>query len=254
MLENTNEIYAISELRSIDLLRKEDLDKLRELLPELRHNWETQTIWRTETLMRYSVLNDIDCPDRESKYYQAKTEQLVFFEQLFTLAFEYQKQLKKLEIIEAEVEELQDKLNDDLKSYQIKKIQAEIGIKEIEKKELAYNLENMKIQARERMREIVTWSKIKNELDDGSFDIDDVDKSQLISLMRRYIQVTWAAVSTNNQNDPSSMVNILAHYETLGRECISRGIMEEVLEPFRDRPEIIEFVKYGFGSGGEDGK
>jgi hypothetical protein len=241
----TRQVSTLYDIREIkNLLEEKDLRKIQELLPELRHNWETQTIWRTETLMRYSVLNDVDCPDNASKYHQAKVEQLVFFEQLFILSLQYQKQLRKIEIKKAEIEELQDRLLEPLKSYEIKKLQANIEIKEIESKELLYELENMRIQARERVREIATWSKIKDELNDGSFDIDDINETQLISLMRRYIQETWHAVSSGGQNDLSSINNILAHYETLGRECISRGLMDEVLRPFKNRGEILDFVNY----------
>lgn len=242
MTRQVSTLYDIREIKN--LLEEKDLRKIQELLPELRHNWETQTIWRTETLMRYSVLNDVDCPDNASKYHQAKVEQLVFFEQLFILSLQYQKQLRKIEIKKAEIEELQDRLLEPLKSYEIKKLQANIEIKEIESKELLYELENMRIQARERVREIVTWSKIKDELNDGSFDIDDINETQLISLMRRYIQETWHAVSSGGQNDLSSINNILSHYETLGRECISRGLMDEVLRPFKNRGEILDFVNY----------
>lgn len=242
MTRQVSTLYDIREIKN--LLEEKDLRKIQELLPELRHNWETQTIWRTETLMRYSVLNDVDCPDNASKYHQAKVEQLVFFEQLFILSLQYQKQLRKIEIKKAEIEELQDRLLEPLKSYEIKKLQANIEIKEIESKELLYELENMRIQARERVREIATWSKIKDELNDGSFDIDDINETQLISLMRRYIQETWHAVSSGGQNDLSSINNILAHYETLGRECISRGLMDEVLRPFKNRGEILDFVNY----------
>lgn len=242
MTRQVSTLYDIREIKN--LLEEKDLRKIQELLPELRHNWETQTIWRTETLMRYSVLNDVDCPDNASKYHQAKVEQLVFFEQLFILSLQYQKQLRKIEIKKAEIEELQDRLLEPLKSYEIKKLQANIEIKEIESKELLYELENMRIQARERVREIATWSKIKDELNDGSFDIDDINETQLISLMRRYIQETWHAVSSGGQNDLSSINNILSHYETLGRECISRGLMDEVLRPFKNRGEILDFVNY----------
>jgi hypothetical protein len=87
----------------------------------------------------------------------------------------------------------------------------------------------MQIQAKERMREIEIWSKVKKEIDDGSFDKDNKDKNQLVSLTRRYIQEAWNAVHNGKNGDISSYNNILAQFEMLVKECYSRGIIQEVI-------------------------
>ena len=46
-------------------------------------------MFRTETEMRISVLNDLKHPTPGAKYWQAVREQNVFFEQMIFLSFDY---------------------------------------------------------------------------------------------------------------------------------------------------------------------
>jgi hypothetical protein len=77
-LENRSERY-LTDVKKANLLPIELEERLIQLKPELTHVVKTQTIWRTETEIRCSVLNDMNFPDKASKYHQAKLEQLVFF-------------------------------------------------------------------------------------------------------------------------------------------------------------------------------
>lgn len=237
--------HFLQDIKQADLLPNNLLSKVENMLPELKHNIETQTIWRTETEIRCSVLNDKDCPDKASKYHQAKLEQMVFFEQLLQLSFEYRKMQQELFIKEADIEELYDRLEQSTKPYENKKLKAQINIKEIEKQELIYGLRNMQIQGKERVREIETWSKIKEELDDGSFDKDSKDSNQLISMTRRYIQEAYNILHLNNTSDTAGYNNILAQFYSLCKECIARGVFEEVLNYFYDS-KIIEWIAQVF--------
>jgi|GEM_PF-1720687 len=240
-------VKYVDNLKSSNLLEDEDLLKFNSLLSELRENFENQTIWRNEILMRYSVLNDKDCPDNASKYFQAKTEQLVFFEELILLSLRFKKTIQELELKEVEIEELYDKLYERLKKYEERKIKAQINIKEIEKQEIIFSLERMKVEARERMREIALWSKLKKEYDDGTFNTINQEESQLISLTRRYIQEAWNVFNLGGPyTDISSVNNILGQFETLCRTCIEKGIMNKVLSIFNSNSDMVKFVKSTF--------
>lgn len=222
----------ITNIKRSNLLSDDLFTKVKSILPELKHDFDTQTIWRTETEIRCSVLNDKDFPDKASKYHQAKLEQSVFFDQLLQLSFDYRKKQQELDIKDAEIEELQDLINTDgMKSYRIKKIQAQINIKEIEKQELVYGLNNMKKQGEERVRELTTWSKIKNELDDGSFDIDNKDTTELVSLTKKYIQEAYNASHIQSQ-DIASFNNIMAQFVSLCKECFKRKVLSDILKEF----------------------
>lgn len=238
----------LTNIKQADLLTPELLKRVQTMLPELKHNFETQTIWRTETEIRYSVLNDKDFPDKAAKYHQAKIEQNVFFEQLLILSFDYRKHQEKIEIKEAEIEEIDFKLSQHgLKSFEIKKLNAEKRIKEIELQELVYGLENMRKQGEERVRELEIWSKIKDELDDGTFDKDSKDANQLISLTRRYCQEAFNAVQIQG-TDIASFNNVISQFEMLCKECIARGIFEkEILMHFGINSTLSQWLIQYFG-------
>lgn len=223
----------LRNIEKADLLTPELTQKITALAPELGHVFKTQTVWRTETEIRCSVLNDMNFPDNASKYHQAKIEQLVFFEQLLHLSFEFRTLKQDLNILEAEAEEIEYKLqNEELKSFEIKKLTAELNKKNIEIEEKLFGIQHYQIQARERIREIEIWSKIKDEVDDGSFDKDAKDTNQLISISRRYIQEAWNAVHMGKNSDISSFNNITAQFHSMVKECIARGIFEELMKPW----------------------
>lgn len=233
----------LTDVKKAKLLPQDAVERLSALVPEIKHVFETQTIWRTETEMRCSVLNDLSFPDKASKYHQAKLEQMVFFEQLLHLSFDFRKLQEDLSILEADIEELEDKLtNSDLKSYEIKRLTAELNKKNIEKEQMSYNVQHMQIQAKERTREVELWSKIKNELYDESFDKDNKDTNQLFSMTRRYIQEAFNAMIVGKNGDISSYNNIVGQFEMLVKECYIRGILDEALSYFSD-PKIGLWVK-----------
>ena len=71
------------------VLNKTDLQAFKKLVPELRDTWTKKQMYRTETEMRVSVLNDFKRPNNASKYWQCVREQSVYFENLMSLSFEY---------------------------------------------------------------------------------------------------------------------------------------------------------------------
>jgi len=237
----------LKHIKEADLLPENLSQKIKHLIPELKHNHMTQTIWRTNTEIRCSVLNDKDFPDKAAKYHQAKLEQMVFFEQLLNLSFEYRKNQEKLTMKEADIEGLEYKLaNDDLLPHEKKKLEARLNIKNIEKEEILLGLQNMQVQAKERVREIEIWSQIKEELDDGTFDKDNKDNNQLLSMTRRYIQEAFNVVTLGQNSDISSVNNIMAQFESLCKECIHRGLFDEVLNHFHPQSNIVKWVSQVF--------
>jgi hypothetical protein len=231
----------LSDIKSANLLSNALSIRVQELLPELLHNIETQVTWRTETEIRCSVLNDANHPDNAAKYHQCKLEQMVFFEQLLHLSFEYRKLQQDISIIEANIEELDDKLSkpnkphfpfEALKPYEVKKYTAEREKLKIDLENQAYAVHSMQKQAKERMREIEIWSKLKAEFDDGSFDKDNKDTNQLLSMTRRYVIEGYNAIMIGKNGDISSYNNIVAQFRMLVKECVLRGVFGEMIGYF----------------------
>lgn len=151
-----------------DILDENDFNALVLLKEELQDTWIKKQIFRTETEMRVSVLNDIKHPTKASKYWQCVREQNAFFESIITLSFEYRKNEVKIKKIKRQLEEETDELEKELL--------------QVELEEYLYARSNMQLIAKDRIREIKLWSKLKNELDDGSFDKVNVNSHQMQSL------------------------------------------------------------------------
>ena len=150
-----------------NLLDPEDVKQFKGLTEELRDTWTKKQMFRTETEMSFSVLNDAKYPTKAAKYWQCVREQNVFLENLMSLSFDYRR-------AEVKIKRLQEKL--DKEEDPLKKELLQIDIDE-----KIYNKASMQLVARDRMREIKLWSKFKKKFDDGSFDTKDVNTHQLHS-------------------------------------------------------------------------
>ena len=169
MTEKRN-IHALIEKEAPslnNLLDPNDVKEFKELTNELRDTWQKKQVFRTETEMRFSVLNDLKYPTNAAKYWQCVREQNVYLEQLMSLSFECRRHETKVKFIEKKLEKETDQ-------YKIENYQIDLD-------EKRYNLANMQLVARDRMREIKLWSVLKKEFDDGKFDTKDVNTHQLDS-------------------------------------------------------------------------
>ena len=180
---------GVTKIRDVSILEKDDMQSVSKLTKELQRVFEVHQMWRTETEMRYSVLNDVSFPASASKYWQCVREQNVFWENLVQLSCNYQKQQGELELLEIEYDEI--KGNN-------KKANAQRKIKDAEIKEKQFGLMNMRLQGHDRVREIKLWEKIKNELTDkADFDINDVNKHQADSYAKRWEKEMQVGAQTN---------------------------------------------------------
>ena len=159
-------------MNDLAVLNKEDQKVYNNLLDECRDSWHKRQVFRTETEMRLAVLNDGKHPTPAAKYWQAVREQSVFFDNVMALSFEYRRNVIKLEQKEKELKKEQDALERDL-------IQIDID-------ELKWIVDSQKQEAHHRIRELEHWSRIKTELDDGSFDTVDPNTHQQVSLPKRF--------------------------------------------------------------------
>ena len=78
------------------MLPSKDNGFINKIKNELNDTMAKRQMFRTETEMRFSVLNDGKHPTKASKYWQSVREQGVFIENLHTLSFEYRRNLVKL--------------------------------------------------------------------------------------------------------------------------------------------------------------
>ena len=184
-----------------NILPQEDVAKFKTMVGELRDTWTKKQIFRTETEARISVLQDLKYPTRAAKYWQCVREQNVFLENLMTLSFDYRKEDVEIKKLEKQLTKETDELEKEL-------IQIKIDEKNFYKA-------SMQLTAKDRMREIKLWSQIKKEVDDGSFDKNDVNLHQLESYHKIMInrKNTLSAASTQPE-----IFNVLGQLDGIEKE------------------------------------
>ena len=87
--QETKDLAITDDLKPIlSVLKEEDAKTVVALKEELTDTWTKKQIFRTETEMRISVLNDGKHPTQASKYWQSVREQNAMFEALMGLSFD----------------------------------------------------------------------------------------------------------------------------------------------------------------------
>ena len=202
MTEKRN-IHALIEKEAPslnNLLDPEDVKEFKAMTAELRDTWTKKQVFRTETEMRMSVLQDMKYPTKAAKYWQCVREQNVFLENLMSLSFDCRRS-------EAKVKWLEKKIETEKDEYKLTKYQIDLD-------EARYALANMQLVARDRMREIKLWSTLKKEFDDGTFDTQDVNRHQLDSY--HMIMKNKAETLTSGSSQPE-VFNVLGQLNTIER-------------------------------------
>ena len=183
------------------MLKKEDNKFLKELKIELEDTRNKAQIYRTETEMRYSVLNDGRFPTKASKYWQAIREQNVFYENLQQESYVYRRMLVEIKKVEEAIAKETDEL--------------ELELLEIDLEEKIWQKNNIARKATDRVREIEHWSRIKKELDDGSFDTQNVDTHQKESLK---LQLQERAKNLTPGSSQGEMINVIGPLKTIDED------------------------------------
>jgi hypothetical protein len=183
-----------------DILDVEDVKEFKKLIPELQDTWKKKQMFRTETEMRFSVLSDNKYPTRAAKYWQCVREQNTHFENLMHLSFDARKNDVEIEKLRVKIKEEKNKLEKELL--------------QIELEEKIYSKASMELVAKHRMREVATWSKLKKEFHDGSFDDKDVNTHQAHSYKLRLEH--QKATLTPGSSQPE-VFNVLGQLNTLDR-------------------------------------
>ena len=202
MTEKRN-IHALIEKEAPslnNLLDPEDVKEFKAMTAELRDTWTKKQVFRTETEMRMSVLQDMKYPTKAAKYWQCVREQNVFLENLMTLSFECRRSEAKIKWLEKKIETEQDE-------YKLEKYKIDLD-------EERYGLANMQLVAKDRMREIKLWSTLKKEFDDGTFDTKDVNRHQLESY--HHIMKNKAETLSSGSSQPE-IFNVLGQLKTIER-------------------------------------
>ena len=137
------------------------------------------------------------------------------------LSFEYRRNESKIRFTKDKIKTLSKELEDaelggidsstdewfSKKQYSLEKYQIDLD-------ELNFSRANMELVARDRMREIKLWSKLKVENDDGSFDKQNVNTHQLDA----YHKVMENRKDTlSPQSSQPEVFNVIGQLKTIER-------------------------------------
>jgi len=197
-----------------NILDQDDVKDFKKLIPELQDTWHKKQMFRTETEMRFSVLNDYKHPTKASKYWQCVREQNVFLENLMSLSFDYRRTEVKIKRLQQKLEQEEDPIKREL-------LQIDID-------EKVYGKASMQLVARDRMREIKLWSKFKKQFDDGSFDTKDVNTHQLNSY---HLTMKNKAETLTQGSSQPEVFNVLGQLQSIERIKKENGQIETTKKP-----------------------
>ena len=183
-----------------NVLDPQDFKQFVALKEEIKDTWHKKQVFRTETEMRMSVLQDAKYPTKAAKYWQCVREQNVFFENLMSLSFDYRKNEVRIKRIKKKLAEETDPLK--------------VEMLEIQLEEKLYGRANMELVAKDRMREIEHWSRLKKEYNDGTFDDKNVNTHQAESY--KYILTNKVKTLTPGSSQPE-VFNVVGQLQTLER-------------------------------------
>jgi hypothetical protein len=198
-----NEIALLNKAKDtlVPMLSSDLETKLAGLADELQETYAKRQIWRTQTEMMFSVLDDSKHPTPASKYWQCVREQSVFYEQLVQLTLDYRR--NNIAILEIE-EKLQ---GDDLNKFERMNL-------EVEYDSAIWARDGLQLAAKDRMRELDLWSQIKTALVEGNpkFDTEDVNTHQAESYLKR-MENRKDTLTSGSQG--AEVINVLGPLNTL---------------------------------------
>ena len=197
-----------------NLLDPEDVSAFKEMTGELRDTWTKKQMFRTETEMEFSVLNDAKYPTNAAKYWQCVREQNVFLENLMSLSFDYRRNEIKIKRLQQKIEKEEDDLKKELA--------------QVDLDEKVYSRASMQLTARDRMREIKLWSKNKKKYDDGTFDTQNVNTHQLNSY---HLTMKNKAETLTQGSSQPEVFNVLGQLQSIERIKKDHAQIEATKKP-----------------------
>ena len=191
------------------MLKKTDNSFLEDLKNELEDTRNKRQIFRSETQMRYSVLNDGVHPNNASKYWQCVTEQNVMYENLVRLSFDYRELEIKIKKAEIELANTEDPLDKELCQIKLER--------------LFWDKADSERIGRDRVREIKKWSELKAEFDDGTFNTENAYVEQ-DDILRMRLENRRASLTPGSSQ--AEVLNVLGPLTTINKGLELNGVEE----------------------------
>ena len=188
-------------IENAGILSSASLQSLCAIKNDLRHNFEVNQIFRSHYEQR-SILNDVNFPTPDAKHWQAVREQQVHLSELIMLSFEYRKTLAKIELSKERLAKETSRAREELLRIEIEQLQF-------------VSIQQQRV-AQDRVREVLGWHKITEELKPQlEYGPDSYEEHQPKSyfLKQRNKMAILDQFGSKSQ-DISSVLNIVAGYDS----------------------------------------
>jgi len=218
----------ITELETTELISEEDHKILEGNMGMVKRSMLHSQLFRTETEMEVSVLQNIKHPTADSKYWQSMRELNVMSSELFSLNFEYK--IKQSEYSELKQDIETSWVPEEMKALPDYKKNSYLARKKVELDQLNYNLLTMERTAKDRMREINMWSTKMRELEPLlACSPTDVNEHQVVSYPMRFAGEKLAQLQNNAQMGPGEARNAEGLLMTSLQYAEKKGKLRNVL-------------------------
>lgn len=197
----------INDITTIDesgLISTENITALRGVGGSIEAGFQRRQRFRPRFLMETSVLNDMKFPTPDSKYWQCTVERDVHFKNLLMLSFDYREKVVDMQILERERDATIDVLEREKVNIQVERSNAL----------LIY----MRKDAEERVREIMAWSEIMDELEPRlEYDPENIEAHMPKAYAIRYAIENQILQHVEGQSDMAGAMNIISVGQSIGK-------------------------------------
>ena len=205
-----------TDIQTIDesgMLATDELKALQTVEKSVEAGFNRRQRFRPRFLMETAVLNDMKFPTPDAKYWQCNVERDTHFRNLVMLSFDYREKLADIGILEEEFTTVSGP------HYAKKLVQIER-----EKALLIY----MQKEGQERVREIMNWSDIMENLEpDLKHDPDDIEAHMPEAYAIRSGREQEMMKLAQGQSDMSGAMNILSVARTISDHPTVQKLIED---------------------------
>jgi hypothetical protein len=192
---------AIDKISNMELLDEEDKVVFNEISNEIKEAWDKKQIWRTDFEIEYGVLNSVDFPTPDSRYWQCLKEMDAVFDQMMQTYYKFKEKQIEFKILDVHIKKNTDMLKE-IEDENDKEL-FELKVEQLQNKKdkISYSLLNLKQQVKDRVREMKQWSKmIKKHGGEVKYDTDNPNSHKLIFFIHKmYYKLMDAAKENNNK-------------------------------------------------------
>ena len=161
------------------LLTDSEIHFLDNHYARLHHQYSTRQPYRTITQMRVAILNDTKLPTPSGKYWQCVLEQGTMYAQLIEDGFTYRRESVKHRLMLRELERINEEKEQDYDLH-AEALQIEIEA-------TSMRIDNIRVGARDRVRELCLWHELMTELlAEHDINTEDRDAGEAEYLTQRY--------------------------------------------------------------------